>query len=211
MNCRICKNKINETISLANGREFFSCVFCDFVFLNPKFLLNIEEEKARYDNHENSIENLGYVKMFEEFIAEAVTPFQTSVKTILDYGSGPGPVLAELLKRKAYQVSIYDPIYAKNEYRENSFDLITSTEVFEHFNEPLNEIKRIIALLKPKGYLSVMTKFLPEKDKFKSWFYKDDPTHVSFYSLKTFEFLARELGLTSIKNNGTNLIVLQKH
>lgn len=181
------------------------------MFLDSQFFLDYESEKSRYDLHENTIENQGYVAMFEKFIAEAVTPFHDSVKEILDYGSGPGPVLAELLKRKGYQADIYDPIYAKNSFQENSFDLITSTEVFEHFNDPKKDIEKLVSLLKSGAYLSIMTRFLPEKDKFKSWFYKDDPSHVSFYSLKTFEFLGRENGLKIIKNNGFNLIILQKN
>lgn len=211
MFCKLCRAEIKETISLANGRYFHSCDNCGFVFLDPSFFLNIEDEKARYDLHENNISNQGYVEMFEKFIADAVMPFKTSVKKILDYGSGPGPVLAELLKHKGYEVSIYDPIYARNDFEEESFDLITSTEVVEHFYEPFDEIKRMVSLLKPKAYLSIMTRFLPEKSKFKSWFYKDDPTHVSLYSLSSFEFLARELGLRIVKNNGHNLIILQKN
>ena len=56
-----------------------------------------------------------------------------------------------------------------------------------------------------------MTRFMPELDKFESWFYKDDDTHVSFYALKTFEFLAKELGLELVKQNGMNIILLRKN
>lgn len=211
MICKLCQSKTNEFITLSNGHQYFLCDVCDLVFLNPQFYLNDEQEKSRYDLHENSIENQSYVAMFEGFIAEAVTPFKTSVKKILDYGSGPGPVLVELLKQKGYEVKNYDPIYARNEFEGEKFDLITSTEVFEHFYNPQKEIEKIISLMKSGAYLSIMTRFLVDKDKFQSWFYKDDPTHVCFYSLKTFDFLAWEHGLKIVKNNGFNLIILQKN
>jgi len=35
-----------------------------------------------------------------------------------------------------------------------------------------------------------MTKLAPTKDRFANWYYKKDPTHVSFFSRSTFEWLA---------------------
>jgi SAM-dependent methyltransferase len=146
--------------------------------------------------------------MLETFIKATIQPYQ--VTRILDYGSGPSPVLAELLRRQSYQVEIYDPIYAANKFPEASFDLLCATEVVEHFYQPLQEFPKMLRLLKPNGYLALMTRFSPSYDEFKSWFYKDDSTHTSFYSLKTFEYLAAEFGMEIVNYREPDLIVLQK-
>lgn len=208
--CSICKKPVTQSTTLANSKQYWHCDFCLFTGLDEKFFISRDDEKSRYDLHENSIEDKGYVEFLEKFINYAITPYQDSVKTILDYGSGPKPVLAELLKRKSYQVSVYDPLYAPKEFHNESFDLICSTEVFEHFYNPMLEIAKIVKLLKPGGRLSVMTRFMPAVDEFRAWFYKDDKTHVSFYSLETFEYIAKEFGLKLIKDDGFQCLVLQK-
>ena len=68
------------------------------------------EEKKRYEQHNNSLEEPGYVNMFENLIELHVRPLK-NVKNILDFGSGPYPVLKILLERKNYQVDIFDPFF----------------------------------------------------------------------------------------------------
>lgn len=208
LQCPICSSLTEEKTILKNGRVFYHCSNCGFSGLDPAFFLSASEEKSRYDLHENSINDPGYVAMFEKFINFAITPYK--VKTILDYGSGPGPVLAELLSRKNYDVSIYDPFYADSNFADFSFDMVCSTEVFEHFNKPMEEIGKIVKLVKPGGYIAIMTRFRPAIDKFKSWFYKDDTTHVSFYSPKTFEFIAKQFSLEIIEHDSFQTILLKK-
>ena len=208
--CLICHTETTKTTTLSNGKIFHHCDNCAFSHLDSKFFLNQEEEKARYDLHENSINNQGYVEMFENFIEFGITPYQDSVKKILDYGSGPEPVLAELLKNHGYQVEVYDPFYAAHTYEAESFDLISSTEVFEHFFDPLKEIQNILKLLKSNGYLVIMTRFSPELEEFKSWFYKDDPSHVSFYQIKTFTYISQLFDLEILKNDGFQTICIHK-
>ena len=204
--CLICQSETKD-LSIAS-RKFLHCQACLFTSLDPQHFLNIEDEKARYELHENTIDNEGYVKMFEEFIAYAISPFQ--VNKVLDYGSGPEPVLTELLKRKGYQAESYDPFYAQNSFTANSFEMIVSTEVFEHFFDPLKEIEKVLSLLKTGGYLSIMTRFNPGPREFENWFYKNDPTHVSFYALETFEFLAQKYKLEILKQDSHKNIVFQK-
>ena len=47
--------------------------------------------------------------MFEAFIHKSIFPYQERINKALDFGCGPGPVLAELLKRRGLEVEIYDP------------------------------------------------------------------------------------------------------
>ena len=53
------------------------------------------------------------------------------------------------------------------------------------------------ALLKPGGFLSVMTERLtPERD-FAGWRYRRQPSHVVFYSDQTIDWMARRFGWRS--------------
>lgn len=207
-NCKICNSAIAGQIESKDSRVFDYCKVCDFIALQPEFFLDAKAEKARYELHENTIDDQGYVDMFEKFIDYAIKPY--AVSKILDYGSGPGPVLAELLERHGYEADIYDPFFAARDLQDSSYDLICSTEVFEHFNNPLETIINVIKLLKPGGYLAVMTMMSPAVESFSGWWYKNDPTHVSFYTAKTFEYIAEKLALRLEKHNQKNILVLKK-
>jgi antirestriction protein ArdC len=68
-----------------------------------------------------------------------------------------------------------------------------------------------VELLKDDGFLSVMTSFHSDNiEELKSWYYANDPSHVSFYSLKTFEKIAKNVGLEIIYINNKNYITFRK-
>ena len=115
----------------------------------------------------------------------------------LDFGCGPGPALAEMLKEDGYGVDLYDPFFFDNErVLTKAYDFITCTETIEHFFEPIKEFKRIDDMLGKEGVLGVMTTFLSDEKDFGQWYYRKDPTHVAFYSPKTIEVIASMMGWT---------------
>jgi len=61
-----------------------------------------------------------------------------------------------MLIDKGYLCEDCDPLFFENPLNKK-YDYIFSTEVFEHFFEPQKEIKKIYDLLRPGGYLVVMT------------------------------------------------------
>ena len=208
LNCKICKASINRLTTLKNFRIFYHCDTCGFISLDPSSFLTVDAEKARYDLHENSLENSEYLKLLRDFITLTVKPY--SVQTILDYGSGPNPVLAILLREEKYDIDIYDPYYAPwDSTKDSQYDLIVSTETFEHFQDPLKELRFITSLLKPRGYVAIMTSFACNYEDFKTWRYKDDETHIAFYSITTFKKLAELFSLEIIYSNDNNIIVLR--
>jgi hypothetical protein len=55
-----------------------------------------------------------------------------------------------------------------------------------------------------------MTLFIKEEIDFQDWWYRRDPTHVTFYHQDTFEHIAECFGLEVVKSNDKNIILLKK-
>ncbi len=187
------------------------CVSCGYTYKRPIYHLDATREKMNYDKHENTMDNEGYVAMFERFLEESVFPYIRSGRA-LDFGSGPGPVLYELLGRHGFINYHYDPYYHKNpDIYNRSFDLITSTEVFEHLFEPKKVFNQLYYLLEDGAILAVMTSLRPKSDEdFLTWWYRRDPTHIGFFTLKAFEALVRPYRMKMIYTNRTNHFVFRK-
>ncbi|MEC9491055.1 MAG: class I SAM-dependent methyltransferase [Halanaerobiales bacterium] len=209
MHCRVCKDQDLRVLDL--DQKYYYCKECEAIFIDRKEIIKQEEEKERYEGHDNTHQNEGYVKMFEDFLKESVFPFIEDVDEVLEFGCGPGPVLADLLKREDYQVDKYDPyFYPERVYENKKYDLITSTEVFEHFSEPRKEMEFLTFHLKAGGYLAIMTSFHPGPEEFADWWYKWDPTHIVFYNLNTFQKLAEDFNLKIIYTDEEKYIIFKK-
>jgi SAM-dependent methyltransferase len=127
----------------------------------------------------------------------------------LDYGSGPTPVLVELLRKAGWDATGYDPFFAPDADLSRPFNAVVSTETFEHFRQPREETGRVLRLLAPGGVLVVMTSLCDAVTDWPRWHYARDETHVAFYSTRTFAHLAAARGLMPLENNGRNVVVLQ--
>ncbi|MCK5854314.1 MAG: class I SAM-dependent methyltransferase [Sulfurovaceae bacterium] len=175
-------------------------------------MVDEKSEKAHYDKHENGFESLGYVEMFEKFIDKAIEPYLENIESTLEFGCGSGPVLAELLRQKGLEVDQYDLYYfPKKVYEDKKYDLITSTEVFEHLKEPTTILQTLVNSLNYNGYIILMTQFPPSDDKeFLDWWYRRDITHISFFTPKSFEIMAEKVGLKVINVIQPNIVVFQK-
>ncbi|HEX9113642.1 MAG TPA: class I SAM-dependent methyltransferase, partial [Nitrospirota bacterium] len=77
---------------------------------------------------------------------------------------------------------------------EKQYDFITASEVVEHLREPRKELDRLWQCLKPGGTLGIMTKFVVDKGTFPEWHYKNDRTHICFFSQPTFTWLTGRWG-----------------
>ncbi|EKE02108.1 MAG: 2-polyprenyl-3-methyl-5-hydroxy-6-metoxy-1,4-ben zoquinolmethylase [uncultured bacterium] len=212
MNCRICNN---QTITIYDRQfdiNYYNCINCDYIFIDPESIVSKEEELRIYQLHHNSLENTGYVNMFKDFADKAIMPYKSSTKSILDFGSGPSPVLAHLLREEGFEVDIYDPYFAPEKVYENKvYDLITSTEVIEHLSNPVETFKILYKHLNPSGIISIMTLYHPQdNEKFQSWWYRRDETHISFYTHNTMKHLAKIFNMEILLLDSKNLCVLQK-
>lgn len=215
--CPLCMGSENHLFHQDNNkrtqRPYHRCNQCHLVFVPAVFYLTPEQEKAEYDQHENDIHDAGYEgflnRLWSELKAKLMqNPFP---QTILDFGCGPGPLLAKMMSQAGFDVSVYDHFYAPEQsvLKPQYYDAITSTEVIEHLHQPKQVFEQWLNMLKKGGYLGLMTKLVMSQNAFATWHYKNDLTHVCFFSEACFQWLAEQysLELTVI---GKDVIVFRK-
>ncbi len=115
-----------------------------------------------------------------------------------------------MFEEMGHTVALYDYFYANDPFvLHHLYDFITATEVVEHLHNPAAILSQLWSLLKPSGHLGLMTKLIPEQESFANWHYKNDPTHVCFFSRNTFKWLARHWQ-TEVKFLGNDVILFSK-
>jgi len=207
-NCPLCQSKQYVQFHQDIKRTYLRCNQCLLVFVDPQSLPDPEQELAEYRLHQNSLEDEGYLSYLNRLV-DCVTPHLSTDAKVLDYGSGPCPALAHLLNKAGFDADCFDPFFGPDEIPGTSYDLITATESIEHFHSPATEWQRWMELLAPGGWLAIMTKRVLSAEKFANWHYKNDPTHVSFFSVETFTWLAREYQLNVIFPD-RDIVLMQK-
>ncbi len=190
---------------------YYRCQNCDFIFLDEEYYMDEQEQVHHYRQHNNSLDNKGYVDFLTGFIRTAGIDRLTGINNALDFGCGPGPVLKVLLERLGMDVDIYDPFFFPEKvFEDKQYDLITCTEVLEHLQDPLATLALLESLLKENGVLAVMTLFHTTAHDFGKWWYLKDPTHVCFYSPRTFEWIQDNFNFTIESIDYRNTCVLRK-
>ena len=197
--CLLCKTTNTILYHTHKNRTFCKCLACGSVFLDPLLLPNKIDEKNRYQLHQNNEDDIGYQNFVTPLINEVIS--QTDTKQLgLDFGSGPTPIISILLKKLGYNLLQYDPYFCNQPNVFNlKYDFIISCEVIEHLHKPLVEFTRLYSCLKENGRLFCMTDLLPTKTEFSNWYYKNDSTHVIFYSPKSLEWIKRSCGFKSVE------------
>ncbi len=192
--CPVCQATSPQPLLEVDSRSYWRCDVCEARFLDPKQFPGCEEERTHYLNHDNDPDDPGY----RRFLSKLALPLLERLKPGrcgLDYGCGPGPALAIMLEEAGHRIALYDPFFFEDEdVLAQTYDVITCTEVAEHFHRPHKEFDRLDQLLRPGGWLGIMTCFQTDDDRFAAWHYRRDPTHVVFYREATLRHIATERG-----------------
>jgi len=179
-----------------DARSYWFCPVCEARFLDPAQHPSPEDELAHYRQHQNHPDDPGY----RRFLSKLATPLSARLPrgaAGLDYGCGPGPALAAMLREAGHEIALYDPFFQPDRsVLAGEYDFVTCTETAEHFHDPAAEFARLMALVRPGGWLAIMTCFQTDDARFARWHYRMDPTHVVFYRARTLQFLARRAGWT---------------
>ncbi len=192
--CPVCRSPAVEDFLRLPPRDYLTCCTCEAIFVPPAQRPSAHVEAAHYDLLENAIDDPGY----RRFLSRLLEPLLARIAPGaggLDFGCGPGPALAHMLREAGHPMALFDPLFQPDATAlQRRYDFITCTEVAEHLHDPAGVFERLFDLLRPNGLLAVMTGFPPERAQFAAWHYRRDPTHVVFYRPETLEWLARRHG-----------------
>lgn len=205
--CPLCSSNATYHFHRDAQRDYFRCRVCDLIAVPPGQRLSPEAEKAVYDQHDNRPDDPRY----RAFLSRLFIPLSQRLKAGaegLDFGAGPGPTLSLMLAEAGFPTQIHDPFFHPNSTAlTQQYDFITASEVVEHLFAPGKIFETLVMCLKPGGWLGVMTKRTPAD--FSIWHYKQDPTHVVFFSEASFVWLARKHDL-DLTFSGPDVVLLQR-
>ncbi len=216
--CLICNSSsIYKLDEYYPTKPLVRCQNCAFVFMKPiPTQKELELFYSDYDYAEQGYLSELTIKRYHELLDEFEQYKQT--KNILDVGCGRGWFLIEAQKRgwkvygteyskKAIELCTAQGIEMKqgvlraSDFKE-TFDVITSFEVIEHINNPVDEISQVSQLLRKQGLFYCTT---PNFNSLNRYYLKSDynvihyPEHLSYYTKKTLKNLMKAHGFRPLK------------
>ncbi|MEI4262179.1 methyltransferase domain-containing protein [Roseovarius sp. D0-M9] len=108
--CPVCTAAAEHFLAVA-GQDYFRCPACEARFLDPEQRLSGEAEYAYYLQHENDPGDARY-RRFLSKLADPLNARLAPSSRGLDYGCGPGPALAAMLRDAGHDVALFDPFFA---------------------------------------------------------------------------------------------------
>ena len=209
IHCPLCMAVEITAYFSDSDRSYLCCSTCGLVFVPPDEYVSRCAEKAEYELDHNDIDVLGYRKFLSRLMSPLVERLPPGAHG-LDFGGGRGPALAHMLRDIGFEVSLYDSFFVPDEGVLNvEYDFICATEVVEHLHRPAQELEHLWSLLRPGGWMGVMTKLVLDRTAFARWHYKNDPTHVCFFSVDTWRWWARNHD-ASLEVIGADVILLHR-
>ncbi len=204
--CPLCGSDAKHFFT-ANKTDYFDCRNCYSVFMGKEFYPDDNEEKYRYNQHNNDVNDINY-QNFVKPIVECINKDYCIHHKGIDFGAGTGPVISKMLRDRKYNIVEYDPFFHNHpELLERNYDYIACCEVIEHFHNPAEEFKVLKKIINKDGKIYCMTSLFNDEIDFKTWYYKNDPTHVFFYRKETFEYIRDYYCFKSVEIHG-NLIII---
>ena len=207
MKCRLCQGENCEPLCKDKRRSFLYCNDCGLIFVPPYDHVSLSEERLRYDKHNNTVNNKGYVKFLDE-IVKTVEQHAEKESDILDFGCGSSAVLVHLLQKRGYRCAGYDPLYKKVcDQVDSGFDIVILCEVIEHLRAIDTELDFIKTMLKPRSKVIVRTQLYKTPDSIRDWWYARDFTHINFFSKKSMELAGLKIGLELVSVHNEDIFI----
>ena len=208
--CPLClKQETVEFRTKSDNILYHRCLSCATVSRDFSCRLSPDDEKKRYELHKNNPEDFGYRRWINSFLDFALDPAPRSGSLILDFGSGPEPVMARMMEDRGYRVFTEDAYFTAAK-PVGTFDVITSLEVFEHLSRPFDVLSDLKSRLASEGRLCISTEFLPaDFSHFESWHYRSDVTHIGFFTQKGLTDAAARVGLMEDGCDGVRYIAFR--
>ena len=198
--CKVCskpwKLLFKKNILNKYEAEYRQCNNCEFLGISNVHWLDEAYSEAINSCDTGLIERCLYNSKITSIL---LFFFYPSHARILDFAGGHG-VFTRLMRDIGFHCFWSDE-FAKNIHSigfqgnlEDRNTLLTSFESFEHFDDPAKELAK---LLNTKTDIFFSTSLYPKNvEDFKKWPYLglNHGQHISFYSLKTLDFIAQKYG-----------------
>lgn len=215
MKCKICEaesQKFAKT-QLLNKYVvgYFQCSECGFVQTEEPYWLEEAYSEAIASSDVGLVfRNNTLSKMCTNLLLEF---FDHNAK-FLDYGGGYG-LFVRIMRDSGFDFHWHDKfcknIFAQgfevSDHDNKYYEIVTAFEVFEHFINPIDEIKRILKFSKN---IIFSTELLPQNNpKPNEWWYyaPHEGQHISVYTTKALAIVAEKFNL-NFYSNGTSLHIL---
>jgi hypothetical protein len=211
MKCKICNYSsraiFQQKILNKYCIQYYYCENCKFIQTEEPFWL----EEAYSDAISvmdtgmisRNIENSKNLKLMIPFFIK-----EPQIKKFLDYGGGYG-ILVRLMRDIGYDFYWFDKycqnIFAKGfEIKNNiKYELVTAFEVFEHLNDPINEIIQILDKSNADFLVFSTEVYKNEIPDPRNWWYYsfESGQHISFYNIDTLKFISQKFNFELLTNN----------
>ena len=214
MVCKICGGRcvfIHKAKILAKYLvKYYQCSKCYFLQTEEPFWLEEAYQKSI------NISDTGYISRniyLSRISSVLIYLFFNRKARFIDYGGGYG-VFVRLMRDIGFDFYWQD-VYTQNlfargfEAEEGRYELLTSFETFEHFDQPDQEIRNMLEY--SDNILFSTELYGSDVPLVDDWHYYglDHGQHISFYNIKTLQFIARKYSL-NLWSNGKSLHVLMK-
>jgi hypothetical protein len=204
--CPICKSSVHRLISvLIQGQinsKLYSCSNCEFAFYpEQNWISNSFSDELNYLD----VGAVDRTLIAGDYLGVLLKSFKLQKGRFLDYGGGYG-LLARIMRDRGFDFENFDPFTkqifptsgkASSNLLEQEFDAITLIEVALHFEDPLEEFRRLLQFTDVLVFTAVLTDEKLDHD----WWYLSPETgqHIALFSQKTLATLAEklEVSLTS--------------
>lgn len=202
MNCLICNEKANFIFKgMVLGKyeiQYYQCPHCGLLFTEKPYWIE-EAYKDAIVGTDTGIMQRNY--SFSVITNTIIARLFNSKNLFVDYGAGYG-IFVRMMRDLGYNFrwadKYSDNILAKGfEYKFGEADLVTAFELFEHFDNPIGEIEHLLTI--SHNILISTTLYSKEFDypQLNDWWYYAPHAgqHITFYSYRTFEFIAKKYNL----------------
>ena len=206
--CPLCGTTATHFAS-ATQRSYLRCGNCQLIFVHPAQRIAPDVEIARYRQHNNTIENAGYVAFLMRLV-NVIADHVPAGAHGLDYGCGPAPILGQLLTERGFPTPSWDPyFYPDPSVLQQRYDFLTCCEVVEHAADPHPLFTQLDSLAFPDAAIAIMTQLYDDVHDFSNWWYQRDVTHVSFFCAATMQWVARRF-TWSMSQPQPNILLFRK-
>lgn len=197
--CKICEQNADfcfvTKVLNKYDVKYYKCSNCDYLFTESPFWLD-----EAYNNPIN-VSDTGILLRniyFSKVLSLILFFYFDTSKKFLDFAGGYG-IFTRLMRDIGFDFYWHDD-YTQNllargfEKKDEKYELLTAFEVFEHFENPLDEVKKMLQI---SDNILLSTVTIPEKIPSTNWWYYgfDHGQHISFYSKNTFKTIAKILRL----------------